>query len=317
MIAAALLLWALVLAVGAPRVLAQASWPERAPRLGVLAWQAASGSLVIAVVLGGLALAVPMRVLSSGLAELLSHCVSSVGSLVRDPMVASATVAGIGLAAGVVIRLSVVVATRAHGANRQRRKHADALTLVGRRDPRLGAVVIDHQVPAAYCLPGRRRSIVLTTGALHVLDDAEVAAVLAHERAHLAARHHLAVSAAAALAEAFPRVPLLVAAAEKIPHLIEMAADDAAGTDRGSVAAALVALADGAAPIGTLAAGGASALARVRRLLRPAAPLPRGAVVVAVLTAGALLAGPAVLALAPAAVAGTIPGCITDVLPHA
>ena len=42
--------------------------------------------------------------------------------------------------------------------------------------------------PAAYCVPGRPATIVLTSGALAVLDPAQLTAVLAHERAHLAGR---------------------------------------------------------------------------------------------------------------------------------
>jgi Zn-dependent protease with chaperone function len=47
--------------------------------------------------------------------------------------------------------------------------------------------IIDGDRPTVYCLPGRRR-IMLTTGALTRLDDGELDAVLAHERAHLSGR---------------------------------------------------------------------------------------------------------------------------------
>lgn len=319
MIPGALLGWAALLAFVAPRLLQRATWTERAPRLGVLAWQAASGSLVTSVVFAGLALAVPLRVLSSGPAELLAHCATLVREAHRDPAAAAFAVAGLLLAAGVVTRLAYALGSHARQAARRRQAHAEALTLLGRPHPRLGAVVVEHATPAAYCLPGRRGLIVVTTGALDALSDEELHAVLEHERAHLRARHHLAVAAAAALTRAFPRVPLLAAAAEEVPRLVEMAADDTAGArgDRGRVARALVAIAGAGAPAGALAAGGPTALARVRRLLDPAAPLPRGTAVAGIVTALALLAGPAAVALAPAALAGTVPDCVAEAPPHA
>ena len=319
MIPAVLLGWATLLAFAAPRLLLRAAWTERAPRLGVLAWQAASGSLVTAVVFAGLALAVPLSVLSSGLAELLAHCAMLVREAYRSPTGAAAAATGLLLAVGVILRLGYVLGSQTREAARRRHAHAEALTLLGRPHARLGAVVVEHARPAAYCLPGRRGLIVVTTGALDALSDDEMQAVLEHERAHLRARHHLAVAAAAAAARAFPKVPLLAAAADEIPRLVEMAADDTAGArgGRGRVAGALVALAGAGAPAGALAAGGPTALARVRRLLDPAAPLPRGTAIAGILTALALLAGPAAVALAPAALAGTMPDCVADAPPHA
>lgn len=139
----------------------------------------------------------------------------------------------------------------------------------------------------------------------------ELAAVLAHERAHVRARHHLVVAAAAGLARAFPKVPLLRDAALAIPSLVEMAADDSASrcTDRNRVATALLALAGTAAPVAALAAGGPGALRRVQRLLRPSAPLNLGATTAALGLAIALLVVPAIAAVAPAWAAGPMINC--------
>ena len=51
--------------------------------------------------------------------------------------------------------------------------------------------VLDDAGPDAYALPGRPGAIVVTTGMLRALDPAEREVLLAHERAHLAGRHHL------------------------------------------------------------------------------------------------------------------------------
>lgn len=69
-------------------------------------------------------------------------------------------------------------------------------------------MVLDTPQPAVYCVPGRPATIVLTTGALAVLDEPQLLAVLAHEHAHLAGRHHLLVTLGKAARAAFPGVPL-------------------------------------------------------------------------------------------------------------
>ncbi|MHC3468797.1 M56 family metallopeptidase [Streptomyces sp. 7R007] len=49
--------------------------------------------------------------------------------------------------------------------------------------------------PDAYALPGRPGRIVVTTAMLRALDPAEREVLFAHERAHLAGRHHLFLAA--------------------------------------------------------------------------------------------------------------------------
>src|SRR5581483_3535026 len=98
----------------------------------------------------------------------------------------------------------------------------------------------------------------------------QLQAVLAHERAHLRCRHHLMLAAAAALARAFPRVPLFAQAGPELGVLAEMAADAAArrhGPDH--LAKALVILARAGTRPAALAAGGPAAIARIQRLLAP------------------------------------------------
>jgi hypothetical protein len=263
------------------------------------------------LVLGGLALAVPVTVLSGGLADLVANCVMAVRAAYRTPAGAGAAGAGIVLAATVIGRVTWCLASGLVEAAVRRREHARGLALVARRDATLDALIVDHETAQVYCLPGRRPVIVLTSGAVAALDDAGLRAALAHERAHVRARHHLVVTAAAALARAFPRVRLLRDAADAVPQLVEMAADDAAGsgTGRSPVAAALVALATATPPAAALAAGGPSAVTRVQRLLRPASPLGRAGTAATMVVALIFLAAPAVVAVAPAWAAGPMPDC--------
>jgi len=56
-------------------------------------------------------------------------------------------------------------------------------------------VVLPETVPMAYALPGRPGHVVVSTGMLAALDGTERRALIAHERAHLAGRHHLITAA--------------------------------------------------------------------------------------------------------------------------
>lgn len=309
--AGVLLGWAVLIGAAVPAVLRRSTWPQRAPNLGLVVWQAASASFLLALVLGGLTLAVPATVLSGGLADLVANCVMAVQAAYRTPAGAGAAGTGIVLTATVATRATWCLVHGLAGAAVRRRRHARRLALVAQRDATLDALIVDHDAAQAYCLPGRRSVIVLTSSALAALDCGHVDAVLAHERAHLRARHHLVVTAAAALARAFPRVPLLRDAAIAIPRLVEMAADDAAGSraGRSQVAAALVTLAAAAPPAATLAAGGPTALTRVQRLLRPPTPLTCIAAIATVAVALALTTAPVIAAVAPALTAGHMPDC--------
>jgi Zn-dependent protease with chaperone function len=132
---------------------------------------------------------------------------------------------------------------------------------------------------------GRPAAIVLTSGALQVLDPPQLGAVLAHERAHLAHGDHLLQTLTQGLTAAFPGVPLFTRGAAEVARLIEMGADDTAAraSSRPALVAALLAIATGTAVAsagvpgpsvagGALAAATHSVPARVERLLRPPSP---------------------------------------------
>src|SRR5690606_2640155 len=76
---------------------------------------------------------------------------------------------------------------------RARRRHRAVLALVSRKDSAVpGTLVLDHPGAAAYCVPGVRSSkVVVSAGTLELLDRDELAAVVAHERAHARERHDL------------------------------------------------------------------------------------------------------------------------------
>ena len=96
-----------------------------------------------------------------------------------------------------------------------------------------GLCVIDDARPDAYALPGTRRAsgrVVVTTGMLRVLTPKEREVLLAHERAHLAARHHLFLAAAQLAGWCHPG---LAAVTPQVSFATERAADETAATTAG------------------------------------------------------------------------------------
>jgi Zn-dependent protease with chaperone function len=146
--------------------------------------------------------------------------------------------------------------------------------VVGRRVDGLDAVVLDAPERLAYCVAGRPSAIVVTSAMLDALDDRHLRAVLAHEHAHLAGRHHQILAFTRGLAAIMPRVELFSTGARELARLLEMCADDAAARRHGArtLLDALLAMSDGApAPIGTLGSTGVDVLARAERLALPTA----------------------------------------------
>ncbi|MYS73301.1 M48 family metalloprotease, partial [Streptomyces sp. SID5926] len=151
--------------------------------------------------------------------------------------------------------LCAVVAASARTLWRHRRvRRAAHRALAGL--PGTGVAVLPDDVPYAYALPGGHRDrVVVSTALLDCLEPGERRALFAHERAHLAGRHHRFLLAVrlAALANPFLR-PLRTA----VSYTAERWADEAAARtvgDRRTVATAIgkAALVSRGTPVATLA----------------------------------------------------------------
>ena len=139
-----------------------------------------------------------------------------------------------------------------------------------RHDGPGGVEIADHDQPFAFTLPGRSGHVVLSSGLIDMLDEAEQGVVLAHERAHANHRHDrylLTAQLAAAL------VPILRPLAGRLQFSLERWADEMAVThcgDRAFVGRTLgkVALRS-VAPAGAISFAGLGVPARVAALLGP------------------------------------------------
>jgi beta-lactamase regulating signal transducer with metallopeptidase domain len=272
-------------------------WAARSPRLAMTLWLVLPASWMAAIVLA---------ILAATAALPLTWPESPRGG--RVPLAGQAVpggraiaIAGLLVAAAVVLRAAGCVACELRRSQRDRREHAALVAATGRPGDEPDVVIVDHDAPAVYCLPCGRYQIVISAGALAALTLEQLRAVLTHERAHLRCRHHVILALATALAHAFPRVPLLTQAQPQLAVLAEMAADDAAARRhrRDDLAAALVGLASAGARPATLAASGPEAMARLQRILDPQQP-PIG---LARLAAIAGLIPPAAIACLPLLVA--------------
>jgi Zn-dependent protease with chaperone function len=312
-IAVVLVAYAVCIGTLGARMLGRAKWTARAPLLAMVTYLAAGWSVVAALGLAGLTLAVHTTALGGGLSHLIGACVLRLRATYATP--GGAMVAGLGLtlAGAVVARTALTAMTHLRAAGRQALQHAQTARLVGRPEPALGATLVDHPQPAAYCVAGRHPTVVLTTGAVQALDADQLAAVLAHERAHLTGRHHRLIAMARIGRQVLPFVPLMRDADTQVARLAEMHADDAATRtcEPAPLATALVILAAGASPAPALAAAATDAVQRIQRMLRPAEPLGRTRRRLLRTTAAALALAPVLLALAPAVLAlalGRVPG---------
>ncbi|MFI5713254.1 M56 family metallopeptidase [Kribbella sp. NPDC051620] len=270
---------ALVLTGPVPAFMARASWPYRIPRAAVALWQAIALAAVLAAFGAGIALSYSTA--------------GEPGEPRFDPSsprdLAAALV--LALTALVGIRLLWAVGRVAVGTRARRKRHRELVDVLATPDGLIpGLRVLAEETPLAYCLPALRGArVIVSVGALDRLNDGELRAVLAHEQAHLRARHDLVLEAFTALHMAFPRFVRSDVALDQARTLVELLADDDARRRNGPLplARALVALAGSPAPEAGLAAAKSSTVLRVQRLADPA---PNATLLsVAAYTAAALL----------------------------
>jgi hypothetical protein len=299
-------------AVGGATVLASAAWPGRAPAAAILLWQALGLGWGLAAVgaLAALAARPAHHGVAGGVVAFAAGAIREPESPAGEPVALTTfRVACLALAVALLALLCWVLAAACAAVLRTRRRHRALLALLARGDPKApGALVLDYPAAAAYCLPGLRSRIVISAGTLDLLDQAELAAVLAHERAHIRERHDLVLLPFTALCRAFPRAGVAFRAQHAVALLVEMLADDRARRARPARELATALMRFGVAgatapPSGALAAVQASrqgdVTARVTRLLEPQPALSRPLWVTVCCGAALLVLVPAALFVVP------------------
>ncbi len=195
---------------------------------------------------------------------------------------------------------SVVTARAVSGAVRElqasRRFHR---LLAGQHlEPLHGALLIADAQPRAFCAGLVRPRVYLSTGAVAMLDDAALRAVLAHERHHAHRHDPLRLAAGRVLARALFFLPGIGDLVERQQALAELSADEsavnAAPANRSALARAMLSFSDAPASVD----GAGIDPARVDYLLGespswrfPALVCLAAALVIFLLVAVAVLAG--------------------------
>jgi BlaR1 peptidase M56 len=207
---------------------------------------------------------------------------------------------------------SIVTARALIGAWREvhasRRFHR--LLAQGKPRPLHDALVISDPRPRAFCAGLFRPRVYVSTGAISILDEAALSAVLAHERHHARRRDPLRLAAGRVLARALFFLPELADLVERQQTLAELSADESAvnvaPANRSALARAMLSFSDAPAASGS---GGIDP-ARVDYLLGDA-PSWRFPVLLCLAAASAL-----VLLVAVAVLAGQVAsGSATLALP--
>lgn len=301
MLGVAALLGALAVALAwpVPLMLARAAWPARSPAVALALWQAIALAGGLSMIGSLLAFgAAPSGSLVEGVGDLLPHLFD--GPI--PPHYGVVQLASLTLAAGLAVHLALNLAVTVGSAERERRRQHQLIDLLSEPLPgRPGTRVLAHPVPLAYCVPGLRTATVLTDGLVQALEDDELAAVVAHERAHLDQLHHLVLLAFRAWHSALPWFPIANRAERAVSTLTEMLADDAARRAVGAdpLRAAAERLGSDAEPGAYADAAGVRPdpdllEARIRRLDGPLRPLKPAIRALIVATAVALVATPIV-----------------------
>lgn len=272
MTATCLLAYAAVLTFAVPTVLTRVTGRGISPRLSVGVWLSAIGLAVAAWLGAGAGMAAELFEAhgSAAAARLCVDLLLAVHHLGWGGDVILAVLVATGVAA------SAVVARRLQRTLREfwlrSNEHASAARILGSPNRHPGVVVMPAARAAAYCVAGQPDAIVVTTAAVDALPPAQLDAVVAHERAHLAQRHPQLLMVLRALAAALPRLPLFRAAPAAVEPLLELWADDVAvrRCGREVLLDGLVALAgQPRAPGGALGVGDVAVARRAARLARP------------------------------------------------
>ncbi|WP_433734306.1 M56 family metallopeptidase [Nocardia sp. CA-129566] len=281
-IAVSLMIYGGMVATFGPTVLRRLTHRGAAPRLGVLAWLVAIAGVLGAWAMAAGVLIVEFATFCQHPADTLrdSYTVLSTpihlhgGSIARTGTLTLAALVAIAVIGMLVHTARAMVRFR-----RTTRAHGRAVRMVGRRVPGVSAVVLDSPQRQAYCVAGRPDTIVVTSAAVDALTREQLAAVLAHEHAHLSGRHGTLIGLLRAIATTLPGVRLVTDGVGEIGRLLEMCADDRAARRHGAepLLGGLLAIvgATGPVPAGALSAAATAVLARAERLAAPVGPVRR------------------------------------------
>lgn len=242
----ALAVTAVLLGVVAPRVLPSFRWLRRTPAAALALWQVVGAAGVLAALMTAPAAAIALTTEGGSAPTFFSGT-----TRVTIAVVVAAVMSG-----GMLFLLLRSAHLIGSDLRANRRAQRDVVDVVASQID--GQVrVVDHPGRSAYCLPGLRSRVVLTSGTVEALTEDELEAVLSHERAHTGARHDLMLEFFTVLHHTVPGALRSEAALREVRLLVELLADRHAARQVGPtpLGGALAAMAGSAHPHAALGSG--------------------------------------------------------------
>jgi Zn-dependent protease with chaperone function len=258
-----------------PGVLHRMDLRRRDPLPMIVAWLVSTAGVLLATASGVLLLLLPDHGPGVSLVATLHSCWSAIQHGSPPRVEEAAGLVGVALLTAFATRLVFVSLRGFRKRHRKRQENLSVLRMVARpaTDPS-DILWLAHDEPLSFSMAGRPGVVVATEGLTRHLDPDAVAAVLAHEKAHLAGRHHLLVAIADAVRATFPFVPLFREVPRAIRDLVELAADVGAARACGpaAVRTALLKVTRHGAPSTSLAMAQDAVELRLARLQHDSRP---------------------------------------------
>jgi hypothetical protein len=167
----------------APLVLVRARSLWRSPRLAVLLWQGAVAGVLTALVMLLVVALLPTRAVSLDRDHLVHACPMPALPWYDPSQLSVFRIVGAAIAVLTLTRLGWATIARCRHLRTTRRSQRALLDVLAGHDPD-GTHLLTSDVRAAYCIPGGRGRIVLTTAADVQLTPAQCTAVIEHDVLH-------------------------------------------------------------------------------------------------------------------------------------
>ncbi len=261
-----------------PHWLQRADFQRWDPMLLIVGWLASMAAVVLTALTGVTLLLLPGHGPAVVMLAAARQCWSAIQHGSSPKIEELVGVLGIAVIFALAARISVLVCRDIRRRARLRAEHLSVLRLTARtKAGSPDTLWLPHDRPLAFSLTGRHGVIFATDGLAKHLPDTGVAAVLAHERAHLVGRHHLITATADAMRAALPFIPLFRDAPRVIRELVELSADVVAVQQCGrtSVRSALLAVSRHGTPGTSLAMARDAVDIRLARLSHDCPPSGR------------------------------------------
>lgn len=203
------------------------------PQASLVTWLALVAGTVLSLAASVVLVLLPGHGPAGRVVTLAHHCWTALRTGSPPRLEEVVGLLGVVLVAVAAVRCVIGAVRQARHRKDLHHRHLDLLRILANGGGRYPTLWLDVSRPVAYSVAGRPSLVVASDGLRKSLPPEAVAAVLAHERAHLRGRHHLLVGLAEALAGAFPWLPLVRYSPDFVRTAVELAADSTAARSHG------------------------------------------------------------------------------------